>query len=280
MSGVLFSPGDLAARLQDGSVDVLDLRSGPGGAGRATFEAGHIPGARHSDYAADGWRAKIGGAPGVLPPDAHLAALIGRLGLEPDRAIVLVPAGQNVSDLAAAARVFWTLRQVGYRPVALLDGGFPAWVAAGLPLETGAPPAGSAAARLRHVAGLRAEAPDVLAAFGTGRTMLVDGRAPGYFNGTEKAPEALTAGHIPGALNIDYVTAYDAAANRLKPRAELEALFAAIPAGAPVISYCNTGHTAALNWFVLSEVLGRPDIRLYDGSMTDWTQDPSRPVAR
>lgn len=280
MSGGLISPGTLAARLQDGSVDVLDLRSGPGGAGRAAFEAGHIPGARHSDYAADGWRANIGGAPGKLPPDAHLSALIGRLGLEPDRAIVLVPAGQNVSDLAAAARVFWTLRQVGYRPVALLDGGFPAWVEAGLPLEAGAPPAGSAAARLRHVAGLRAEAPDVLAVLGAGRAALIDGRAPGYFNGAEKAPEALAAGHIPGAVNIDYVTAYDAAANRLRPRAELEALFAAIPAGTPVISYCNTGHTAALNWFVLSEVLERPDVRLYDGSMTDWTQDPSRPVAR
>lgn len=47
----------------------------------------------------------------------------------------------------------------------------------------------------------------------------------------------------------------------------------------PVVSYCNTGHSAAANWFVLSEVLGRDEVALYDGSMTDWTQDPDRPVA-
>jgi thiosulfate/3-mercaptopyruvate sulfurtransferase len=57
----------------------------------------------------------------------------------------------------------------------------------------------------------------------------------------------------------------------------LERLFAAIPANS-IISYCNTGHTAALNWFVLSEILGREEVRLYDGSMTEWTQDPTRPV--
>ena len=59
---------------------------------------------------------------------------------------------------------------------------------------------------------------------------------------------------------------------------DLAALFGHVPKG-PAISYCNTGHTAALNWFVLSEVLGRDEVALYDGSMTEWTQDPERPVA-
>ena len=63
----------------------------------------------------------------------------------------------------------------------------------------------------------------------------------------------------------------------LLPAEKLAALYAEVPPG-PVISYCNTGHTAATNWFVLSEVLGRPDVGLYDGSMTDWTQDDKRPV--
>jgi len=280
VTGALISPWTLAGRLRDGSADVLDLRSGPGGSGRAAFEAGHLPGSRHSDYVEDGWRARIGGAPGMLPPDAHLAALVGRIGLVPNRDIVLVPEGQNASDFAAAARVYWTLKEIGYRPVAMLDGGFPAWVAAGLPLEAGAPLAGRTEGHLSHVEGLRARASDVLAALAAGRTVLVDGRAPSYFTGAQKATEALAGGHIPGALNIDYVIPYDAGTNRLKPLADLQAIFADVPVGAPVISYCNTGHTAALNWFVLSEVLGRPDVRLYDGSMTDWTQDPSRPVAR
>lgn len=279
MIGALVSATDLAGALASGIVDVLDTRSGAGGAGRAAFEAGHIPGARHTDYAADGWRAKIGGAPGMVAGDEHLSALVCRIGLRNDRDIVVVPAGQNASDFAAAARIFWTLRLIGYRPVAMLDGGMPAWLAAGLPLEKGAPREGDGSGAITHHHGLRATAADVLAALDA-PIGLVDGRAASFFRGEEKAPEALAAGHIPGAVHVDYVTAYDPATNRLKPRADLEALYAALPSDAPVISYCNTGHTAALNWFALSEVLRRPGVTLYDGSMTEWTQDLSRPVAR
>jgi thiosulfate/3-mercaptopyruvate sulfurtransferase len=71
--------------------------------------------------------------------------------------------------------------------------------------------------------------------------------------------------------------AFDAGAMALKPKAELERLFAGIPSE-PVINYCNTGHQAATNWFVLSEVLGRPDVSLYDGSLSEWTEEPTRPV--
>lgn len=276
--GALISADDLVARLASGGLDVLDTRSGQDGAGRAAFEAGHIPGARHTDYAADGWRAKRDGAPGMLPDADHLGRLIGRIGLDPARPVVIVPAGQNVSDFAAAARIYWTLRHVGYRPVAILDGGHPAWVAAGLPMEQGPPPEGVAPAPLGPASAYRAVVEDVETAIRSRSTTLLDARAPSYFQGKEKAPEARVAGHLPGALNIDYVTAYDAATNRLKSMPELEALFAGVPRGAPLISYCNTGHTAALNWFVLSELMGM-QVRLYDGSMTEWTQDPSRPVA-
>jgi thiosulfate/3-mercaptopyruvate sulfurtransferase len=79
-------------------------------------------------------------------------------------------------------------------------------------------------------------------------------------------------------VQLDHVMAFDPAVMALKPKSELETLFAAVPA-TPVINYCNTGHQAATNWFVLSEVLGRPGVSLYDGSMSEWTEDPNRPVA-
>ena len=88
----------------------------------------------------------------------------------------------------------------------------------------------------------------------------------------------MKAGHIPGAVSLDYTSAFDSDTGRLKPADELVKLFGKVPAG-PAIAYCNTGHTAALNWFVMSEVLSRDEVALYDGSMTDWTQDPERPVA-
>lgn len=278
MTALLDTDG-LAALLGAADVAVLEVRSGADGAGLRAFEAGHIPGARHTDYAADGWRQRIGNAPGMLPDRDHLSALFGRLGLEPAQRIVVVPEGKSANDLAAAARIFWTLRIAGYNPIGLLDGGVARWIAEGRTLETGGSrPAAAAPIPITCDFAQRATADDVLAALAR-HAPLVDGRAPSYFRGEEKAGDAKAAGHIPGAINIDYVEAFDAASGRLKPLPELRDLYRRVPPG-PVLSYCNTGHTAALNWFVLSEVLGRPDVALYDGSMTDWTQNPAHPVAR
>ena len=278
MSTLLDTDG-LATLLGSPDVVILDVRSGANGAGEQAFAVGHIPGARHTDYAADGWRARIGSAPGMLPDEEHLAHLFGRLGLTPGQRIVVVPEGKTANDFAAAARIFWTLRVAGYNPVGLLDGGTARWVAEGRPTERGGLRHAQAHnAPVAFVFAQRATADDVLGALAK-HGPLVDGRAPSYFRGEEKAGDAKAAGHIPGAINIDYVEGFDAARGCLKPLSELQALFSRVPPGA-VISYCNTGHTAALNWFVLSEVLGRPDVRLYDGSMTEWTQNPAHPVAR
>src|SRR5262249_25071910 len=95
--------------------------------------------------------------------------------------------------------------------------------------------------------------------------------------GKEKAPAAKAYGHIPGAISLDNEKFYDPATNRLKPRAELAALATTVPSGR-VVTYCNTGHWAATDWFVLPEALGRQDVRLYYGSMVDWTADASRPL--
>ena len=73
-------------------------------------------------------------------------------------------------------------------------------------------------------------------------------------------------------------TAYDVGANRLKSAADLEGLYADVAADQPVISYCNTGHWAATNWFVISEVLSREDVKLYDGSMVEWTANADNPL--
>ncbi|MGN6098177.1 MAG: sulfurtransferase, partial [Bosea sp. (in: a-proteobacteria)] len=115
----LIAPDALAARLGDENLVVIDIRTAADG-GREAFEAGHIPGAVHSDYAADGWRAKIGNAPGMLPSTAHLAALAGRLGSGPHDHDDMVPAGTAATDFAAAARVYWTLKFIGHGQQAIL----------------------------------------------------------------------------------------------------------------------------------------------------------------
>lgn len=276
----LISPEDLAGRLGDPRLVVIDIRSLIDGGGKAAYEAGHVPGAVHSDYVADGWRAKIGGAPGMLPSRDHLAELVGRLGVKPPYDVVIVPAGVSATDFAAAARVYWTLKLIGHGQQAILDGGFRAWSAdPERPVESG-PSAPNPAAPYPVVMQqrLRSTADATMIAAKSRLASLVDARSASYFNGEEKAPEALRAGRIPGALSHDYTHGFDAEAGRLKPLGDLQTLFVDVPKG-PVVSYCNTGHTAALNWFVMSEILGRDEVALYEGSMTDWTQDPERPVA-
>lgn len=275
----LVSPDVLAGALGSPDLVIIDIRSAAEG-GRQAFELGHIPGAVHSDYAADGWRAKVGNAPGMLPPLDYLAQLAGRLGIRPASTVVIVPAGLGATDLAAAARVYWTLKLIGHGQQAILDGGFKAWQAdPGRPVATG-PTAAKAAPPYPLVMQqkLRSTADATLVASKGKLATLVDARSAGYYEGREKAAEAARAGHIPGAVSRDYAEAFDPANGRLKPVGDLTALFGGVPKG-PAISYCNTGHTAALNWFVMSEVLGREEVSLYDGSMTDWTQDPERPVA-
>ena len=166
----LIPPDALAARLGDENLVIIDIRTAADGA-KAAFEAGHIPGAVHSDYAADGWRAKIGNAPGMLPPLDHLAALAGRLGIKPHDDVVIVPAGTAATDFAAAARVYWTLKFIGHGQQAILDGGFKAWSAdPKRPVATG-PSAAKSTASYPVVAqqGLRSTADSTLVASGASR---------------------------------------------------------------------------------------------------------------
>src|SRR5690242_17385912 len=121
----------LAAHLDDRQMRIVDIRSAVDGGARAAYEQAHVPGAVHTDYAKDGWRATKGMATGLLPDTATLARLIGRLGVTPSHHVVIVSAGTSAGDFSAAARVYWTFRTAGHRAVSILDGGMAAWEADG-----------------------------------------------------------------------------------------------------------------------------------------------------
>jgi thiosulfate/3-mercaptopyruvate sulfurtransferase len=276
----LVAPEWLADRLADPDVLIFDIRSVVDGGARAAYEAGHIPGAIHTDYAQDGWRAAKGMATGLLPDRDALAALLGRIGLAPRHHAVIVCAGTSVGDFSAAARVYWTLKIAGHARTSILAGGMVGWrrdpqrqteAGPGRPVEP------SPAYPVKLEPRLRADVDAVRDAAANRSAVLLDSRATSFFEGRAKSPQAARAGRLPGAVQLDHALAFDADMNALMPKAELERLFAAVPSQ-PVINYCNTGHQAATNWFILSEVLGRPGISLYDGSLSEWTEEPSRPV--
>jgi thiosulfate/3-mercaptopyruvate sulfurtransferase len=270
----------LAQRNETADLLVLDIRSAVDGGGRAAFEEAHIPGAIHTDYAKDGWRAVKGMATGLLPDAAGLKTLFARFGLAPADHVIIVSAGTTAGDFCAAARVYWTLKVAGHAAMSILDGGMLGWRAdPARPVEAGA---GASAKKVSEypvklMPDLRSDANAVARAIANNDAFLLDTRAAGFFEGRDKSPQALRAGRLPGAVHLDNVLAFDSAARRLKAPAELQALLANV-AGKPVVSYCNTGHQAAITWFALSEILRQP-ATLYDGSMSEWTEDPARPVA-
>jgi thiosulfate/3-mercaptopyruvate sulfurtransferase len=267
------APADLAA-LQASSIRVIDIRP------REAFTAGHVPGAASSPYTM-GWRVREGGAPGLLPPADRLAALINATGLTPERRAVIVASGATASDLAGAARVYWTLKTAGHGPVSILAGGFEASARQGFPVSAGeATPVAAARYPLRLTDAYRSDLAATAAALARGDHALIDAREPAQFRGAAQSPEVQAAGHLPGAASMPYTLLFDPATGMTRPHDELAALLAAPagePDGRPALVYCNTGHTAALVWFALSELLGR-EARLFDGSMAEWTADRARPV--
>ncbi len=272
----------IKANAEREDVVLLDIRNKIDGGSLETFAEGHIPGAIHSDYLQDGWRIKADGVIGQAPSAEQLEALIGSLGIDNDTTVVVIPAGVSSTDFGSAARVYWTFNYAGHDEVAILDGGYRAWTAdPDNPIETGSklPEAKTFNAAIRPE--MRVDAATVEAALGKDDKLLLDGRPEAQFTGLEKHNAARSAGHIPGATHFDQAQTFDEQSGRLVDLAKLEGM---LPPGLgdaeEVYSYCNTGHWAAVNWFVLSEVAGKDNVRLYDGSMVEWTQDETRPLEK
>lgn len=261
---------------------MLDIRNKIDGGSAESFAKGHIPGAVHSDYLKGGWRTEAGGVIAQAPSSAQLEALIGNLGIDNDTTVVVVPAGVSASDFGSAARVYWTFKYAGHDAVAILDGGFRAWTAdPSNPIETGASDPIATIFEVDLRPGMRVDGAAVHAALGDEATMLLDGRPAKQFLGKEKHKAAKAAGHIPGALHFDQAQTFDEGSGKLLDLAKLDGLLLdGVGEAEEVVSYCNTGHWAAVNWFVLSEVAGLSNVKLYDGSMVEWTQDASRPLAQ
>lgn len=250
---------------------VLDVRTPPAG--------GYVPGSVHSDYAAAGWRATVDGVPGLLPETAELERLIGGLGIGNDDHVVLVAAGRTASDMGNATRVYWTFRSLGHDRVSVLDGGFAGWAAdPGNPVADSAqprPPKTFMAAPRRD---LRATLPEVEAAVAAGTVPLVDARGADQFAGQAKSPQARVPGTLPGAVHIENGAFYSGTDTRFPSADAIRALAEKAGAADAPVTFCNTGHLASVSWFALSELAGIPGVRLYDGSMSEWTADPSRPL--
>jgi thiosulfate/3-mercaptopyruvate sulfurtransferase len=272
MTSPLISADDLFQELAGGGVPtVLDVRWDLRGSRHDEYLAGHIPGAAFVDLDTD-----LAGPPGPggrhpLPTPESFTSAIRRAGVGDQRPVVVYDA----TGAMAAARAWWLLRYFGHPDVRVLDGGLPAWVGAGYPLERGrsevAP--GDFKTRPGGMPVLDAAGAAALAHEG----VLLDARAPERFRGDQE-PIDPVAGHIPGARNLPTTQNLDGD-GRFLASGQLRGGFLQSGAspGTPLGAYCGSGVTAAHELLAL-EVAGFP-AALYVGSWSEWITDPGRPVA-
>jgi thiosulfate/3-mercaptopyruvate sulfurtransferase len=270
----LVSVADLATSLAGADAPLLlDVRwSLTGPPGLESYRAGHLPAAVFVDLDRD-----LAGPPGSagrhpLPSTDHAQESLRRLGVRGGAPVVVYDDG----DASVAGRAWWLLRWAGHDDVRVLDGGYGAWLAAGLPVVSGDPPRvtpGDIVVRPGGMPVARAKDAAVVAATG----VLLDARAAPRFRG-EFEPVDPVAGHVPGARNAPLAGNIGSDGRFLDPAA-LTARFAelGVRPGVDVAAYCGSG-VAAAQTVLAMEVAGLT-AALYAGSWSEWVADPSRPVA-
>ncbi len=240
---------------------------------RGLFAAGHIQGARFFDIeeVAD-IETEL---PHMLPTAGRFARLVGAMGIGNATRVVVY----DQKGIFSAPRAWWMFSYFGHRAVAVLDGGLPAWRAAGHAVETGTPAAAEAVTyvpRLR--AGRLRGLGDMLRNVETGAELVVDARPAGRFSGADPEPRAgLPSGHMPGAVSLPASTLL-VEGRTMKSALALRGVFAAVGVNGsrPVVTSCGSGVTAAILTFGL-HLAGLPEGALYDGSWTEWASQPDTP---
>lgn len=281
MTMTLISAADLATHLGAADVRVFDVRHDliNHSAGREAYAAGHIPGARYLDHETELAAARTGrNGRHPLPERGQFGALMAAHGVTPETLVVAYDASGGMY----AAHLWWMLRWLGHDRVAVLDGGWQAWQAAGLPTSTEAAAPVRAGAPVTPAAPLAGsvDAQAVLDNIAQPAFTVIDARAANRYRG-EVEPMDPVAGHIPGALNRPNGQNLQAD-GRFKDAAQLREEFTALLDGrdpAAIVHQCGSGITACHNLLSM-EIAGLAGSRLYPGSWSEWCSDPSRPVAK
>jgi len=281
MYTTLIDPAALAAHIDDPAWVVLDCRHDLVNlaAGRDAYAAGHLPHAQFADVdtALSGAKRGDDGAfrgRHPLPEQEAFVAQLRNWGVSDDTQVVAYDAHGGMF----AARLWWMLRWVGHGAVAVLDGGLPAWQAAGHGLSTATPaPRARGTITLREALVHSVDVNAVLQNVDNGGRTVVDARAPDRFRGENETIDPV-GGHIPGARNRFFKDNLQPD-GRFKAPAQLKAEWeAAVGDPARAIMQCGSGVTACHNLLAL-EVAGMPGAALYPGSWSEWSADPARPVA-
>ena len=260
----------IAKNLNDKNLLMVDLRS------KDYFEYAHIKGSTFTDYSK--WRVvNDKGITGMLPTQGHIEQLLSQMGATPDHHIVLIPSGESASDMPSAARIYWTLEQIGHKKKSILNGGIIAYANAKLPLERGPNATESTDYEIKT---MKFNQIDADAIQKNSRMNIIDVRSKAEHLGIYQGAPDEHAGTIPGSQSLPYDWFTQNGSGRLVSNKNMQVLMGTlnIDNSLPTVVYCHTGHRASLSWFVLHELLGNEKAILYDGSTREWATRQDLPV--
>jgi thiosulfate/3-mercaptopyruvate sulfurtransferase len=277
--GSLVTPAWLDAHRNDPNVRLIEI-AGMGQEGMQAYKAGHVPGAVCWLWKEMLWDTHQRN----FPAPVDFARRLGAAGIGNDTTVVFYGEGVQFGFYA-----WWTFRYCGHAKVCMLDGTRYRWAEEGRPLVTDVP-ASAAPVQYRPVArneGMRIWRDEVLAALGKPGKVLLDARSPEEYSGERVGgpggPDigALRYGRIPGARHL-YFEDLLTANKSFKPVNELKALIEARGAtpDMDIITYCRMSHRATVMYFVLTQLLGYHQVRVYDGSWTEWGNLVGVPIER
>jgi thiosulfate/3-mercaptopyruvate sulfurtransferase len=264
---LILQPADLARQLDAADIVIVDLSSA------AAYARHHIPGAVNVDAALV--TASRPPVLGLLPAAESFGRVLAAAGASPQSHVVAYD-GENGLK---ASRFLWTLDVIGHARFSLLDGGMQAWLNAQLPVEDGAEPAEQAGEYpVRYRPEHQADLNYIRTHLGDPSVVILDARTAAEYAGTDK--RAQRAGHIPGAVNVEWSQALAGGGDvRLRPADELRALYAGagVTPDKEVILHCQTHQRSAHSYIVLKS-LGYTRLRGYPGSWSEWGNTPDTPI--
>ncbi|MEO8754116.1 MAG: sulfurtransferase [Casimicrobiaceae bacterium] len=278
--GPLVSTAWLEEHLAAADLRILDctMRLVPFGGGvradaaRDAWAEGHIPGSAYVDLRAD-LSDRSSAFPLMMPPAAQFAAVMSALGVDRRSRVVLYDAGGH----SWATRLWWMLRAVGFDRAAVLDGGLAQWKAQRRPMSTQPPHHAPTQFVALPRPGVFVDRRTVASALGRADTRLVNALSADEHAG--RVSRAARPGRIPGSVNVPAATLVEAAPGGFLPVEQLRERFAASRAleALRVIVYCGGGISATADAFSLVR-LGARDVAVYDGSLAEWSADPTLPL--
>lgn len=266
----LITPEQAAAGASSGQWKILDVRPVP----PLDYISGHLPNAVHISEQA--FRGPNGKLPYQIWPARDLATLLSKAGISNNDKVLVYSDGTNV---LGASLVAYILEKSGVPTIGILDGGFSAYKSQGQPVTKVFPTYNPGVFNPKSVPGLAISLNEVLALVGKPNVVIVDPRPKGLFEGTEQT--FIRNGHIPGAINITWQSVTEANnpeealknPHKLKSIEELRKLFVSrgVTPDKTVIISCSTGREASLQYIVLKHLLGYPNVRIYEGSWTEYS---------